>query len=228
MFFRSSTVSPIVMILVPPENVVSNQSAAVVISISAVPAITDVQVFPPSESVPQPLHSAVNVTSDNVNFEFHLVDRYYNGTYTVNFTNAVGSSTVDFQLTVYFGPYFSYEGEEQINSASISKTFSEGEDVTIVCDVAATNPAVSSLMLSMSTDVNNVDFDEGTGTITITRATVDNEGTYTCTADNGETNRTNISFVLTIDMPSTTDSAGNFLETVSVVVVMLLAVFLFS
>ena len=109
-----------------------------------------------------------------------------------------------------------------MNGTSIRKTFPGGEDVNIVCDVAASNPAVSSLTLSTSSDVSNVDFDEGTGTITIRRATAANTGTYTCTADNGQTTRTTISFVLTIDdMPttrepttartSTTDSAGQLM-----------------
>ena len=52
-----------------------------------------------------------------------------------------------------------------------------------------------------------MEFDDSTGTITITGATAANEGTYTCTADNGETTPTTISFVLKIDSPPE-DSAG--------------------
>ena len=101
MFIRSSAVSLVVVIIVPPENVLLGESATVVFSIAAVPKITDVQVLLPSESAQQPSHSSVGITSGNVTFEFSSVNRYNNGTYTVNFTNAVGSDTVDFQLTVF-------------------------------------------------------------------------------------------------------------------------------
>ena len=101
MFIRSSAVSPVVTIAVPPENVLSGEPASVVISISAVPAIADVQVLLPSTSAQQPSFPAVGVTSDNVTLEFPSVNRYNDGTYTVNVTNAVGSGTVDFQLIVY-------------------------------------------------------------------------------------------------------------------------------
>ena len=96
-----SAVSPVVTIPVPPESVFSGQPATVVISIIAVPEIANVQVSLPSKSAQEPSHSAVGVTSDNVTFEFSSVNRSYDGAYTVNFTNAVGSGTVDFQLTVY-------------------------------------------------------------------------------------------------------------------------------
>ena len=96
MFIRSSAVSLVVKIVVPPENVLFNESVSVVFSIAAVPEITDVQVLLPSKSAQQPSHSAVGVTSGNVTFEFSSVNRYNNGTYTVNFTNAVSSGTFDF------------------------------------------------------------------------------------------------------------------------------------
>ena len=101
MFIRSSAVSPVVTIIVPPDSMLSGQSATVIISISAVPEITDVEVLLPSASAQKPSFSAVGVTSGNVTLEFPLVNRYYNGTYIVNFTNAIGNGTADFQLTVY-------------------------------------------------------------------------------------------------------------------------------
>ena len=85
----------------PPENVLSGQLVTIVISVSAVPEITAVQFSLPSESAQEPTHSAINVTSGNVTFEFSSVNRYNNGSYTINFTNAFGSGAVDFQLTVY-------------------------------------------------------------------------------------------------------------------------------
>ena len=139
--------------------------------------------------------------------------------------------------------------------------FAGGQDVIVVCDVSATNPVVSDLALTRPNADNvefNVDYDEGTGTITITGATAANEGTYTCTADNGETTRTTINYMLRMDSPSsestptpTRDSAGeckylslgnktliyillsvfyagNLLATVSVAVVMLLATIFLS
>ena len=93
--------SPIVDISAPPDNVLSGQSAAINISIIAVPGITDVEVLLPSASAQAPSFSAVGVTSGTVTFEFSSVNRYNNGTYTVNFTNIFGSGAVDFQLTVY-------------------------------------------------------------------------------------------------------------------------------
>ena len=96
--------------------------------------------------------------------------------------------------------------------------FAGGQDVIIVCDVSATNPVISDLALTEPNVDNvefNVDYDEGTGTITITGATAANEGTYTCTAVNGKTEPTTINFVLRMDSPSsgstptpTKDSAG--------------------
>ena len=101
MFIRLSAVSPVVTIAVPAENVLSGQSATLVISISALPEVTDVHVFPPSASAQEPSLSSIDVTSGNISLEFSSVNRYNNGTYTVNFINAVGSGTVDFQLTVF-------------------------------------------------------------------------------------------------------------------------------
>ena len=98
---RLSAVSPVVTIAVPAENVLFGQSATLVISINALPEVTDVHIFLPSASAQESSFSAINVTSGNVSLEFSSVNRYNNGTYTVNFTNAVGSDTVDFQLTVF-------------------------------------------------------------------------------------------------------------------------------
>ena len=93
-----------------------------------------------------------------------------------------------------------------------------------MCDVTVTNPVVESLELLKSSDAINVAFVEGNGTITITRATEANEGTYTCKANNGETRPTTFSFVLRMTMPrratepvtapepSPTDSAGELIN----------------
>ena len=85
----------------PAENVLSGQSTAVVISVEALPEITDVQIFLPSANAQKPSLSAEGVTNGNVTLNFSSVNRYNNGAHTVNFTNAVGSGTVDIQLTVY-------------------------------------------------------------------------------------------------------------------------------
>ena len=111
-----------------------------------------------------------------------------------------------------------------MDGASIDITFSEGEQFTIVCAVTASNPVVSTVMLSMRPDTSNVEFEAGTGSITITRATAANAGTYTCTADNGATTPTTISFILRMDAQSsatihtvvtpipTTESVGGFIS----------------
>ena len=125
--------------------------------------------------------------------------------YTANFTNDVGYGAVDFELSVYFGPYFSYEGEEQVDGATMNVTFARGQNLTLICNVSATNPAVSSLVLGRP-DASNVDFEEGTGTITITGATTASEGDYTCTANNGETIPTTMTFVLRMDSPPSSAS----------------------
>ena len=125
--------------------------------------------------------------------------------YTASFTNDVGYGTVDLDLTVYFGPYFSYEREEQVDGATMNVTFAGGQNLTLICNVSATNPAVSSLVLRRP-EASNVDFEEGTGTITITGATTANEGNYTCTANNGETTPTTIMFVLRMDSPPSSAS----------------------
>ena len=67
-----------------------------------------------------------------------------------------------------------------------------------------TNPVVSEITLSRPA-ADNVEFDQGTGVITITQATSANAGNYTCTADNGQTTPTTITFVLRIEMSSTTE-----------------------
>ena len=103
MFTRSClhTVSPNVAIAVPAANVPFGGSAEVVISVEALPAVTDVQFTLPSEQAGVPSHNAIGVTSGNVTLTFTSVDRYYNGMYTANVTNDAGSGMVDFELTVY-------------------------------------------------------------------------------------------------------------------------------
>ena len=217
---------PNVSVAMPAANTVSGEPAVVVLSVDALPEVTGVQFTLPSARAEDPSLSASGVTSGDVTLTFSSVDRQYNGMYTANFTNNVGFGTVDFELTVYFGPFFSYEGVEQVDGASINLTFAGGQNVTIVCNVSATNPAVSSLLLT-TPDAFNVEFEEGTGTIKITNTTAGNEGNYTCTANNGKTTPKSMTFVLTMDefspSGSTTDSARNLLATVSVTVVMLLA-----
>ena len=83
-----------------------------------------------------------------------------------------------------------------MDGASIPITFSEGQDVIIVCNVSTSQLVVPTIMLSTKPDLRNVEFDEGTGTITIMGATAANEGTYTCTANDDVTTPTTISFVL--------------------------------
>ena len=124
-------VSPVITIAVPAENVPSGQSTAVVISVDALPEVTDVQVFLPSPNASKPslfadgttysnvtlnfslvegvFHSNITlnfslvegVTHGNVTLNFSSVNRYNNGAHTVNFTNAVGSGTIDIPLTVF-------------------------------------------------------------------------------------------------------------------------------
>ena len=89
-----------VTIAVPAENVLSGQSIAVVISVDALPEVTDVRVFLPSANAQKPSLSTEGVTHGNVTLNFSSVNRYNNGPHTVNFTNAVGSGTVDIPLTV--------------------------------------------------------------------------------------------------------------------------------
>ena len=96
-----SAVLPILTIAMPAENVLSGQSTAVVISVDALPEITDVQVFLPSANARTPSLSAEGVTYGNVTLNFFSVNCYNNGAHTVNFTNAVGSGTINIQLTVY-------------------------------------------------------------------------------------------------------------------------------
>ena len=101
MFTRSSAVSPDATVLVPAAAVLSGGSAEVVISVEALPGVTDVRFTLPSEQAKDPSHNAMGVTSGNVALTFTTVNRYYNGNYTAIVTNAVGSGTVDFELTVY-------------------------------------------------------------------------------------------------------------------------------
>ena len=96
------------------------------------------------------------------------------------------------------GPFFSYEGQEQVDGAFIVINASETDDINITCSVTATNPIVTSLSLARPPG-NNVYFDNETGTITIAGANVTNAGIYTCTADNAVTTPNNISFVLTVN-----------------------------
>ena len=111
-----------------------------------------------------------------------------------------------------------------MNGTSISITVVEASNVTINCNVTASNPEVISLTL-MRPSANNVDFDNGTGTITIENFTADNEGTYTCIADNGVTAPTNINFVLMLptvsssSVPMTTAPATTVLPSTSAVLV---------
>ena len=96
-----SAVLPVLTIAVPAENVLSGQLTAVVLSVDALPEVTDVQIFVPSANAKKPSLSAEGVTYGNITLTFSSVNRYNNGTHTVIFTNAVGSGTVDIQLTVY-------------------------------------------------------------------------------------------------------------------------------
>ena len=111
-----SAVSPVLEIVMPAENVLSDQSTAVVISVDALPEVTDAQVFPPSANASKPslfvdgvtysnvtltFSSVEGVNHSNVTLNFSSVNRYNNGEYTVIFTNAIGSGTVDIQLTVF-------------------------------------------------------------------------------------------------------------------------------
>ena len=100
-FVRSATVSPTGIAMPPADNILLGQTATVIISVSAFPEITDVHVFLPNASAQEPSFSAVGVTSGNVTLQFSSVNRYNNGMYTVNFTNAIGTGTAEFQLTVY-------------------------------------------------------------------------------------------------------------------------------
>ena len=93
------------------------------------------------------------------------------------------------------GPVFSHNGQEQMNGTFINITAVEASNITINCNVTASNPEVISLTLT-NPSASNVNFDNGTGTITIESVTMDSEGTYTCSADNGVTAPTNINFVL--------------------------------
>ena len=99
-----------------------------------------------------------------------------------------------------------------MDGASITINVFESDDISFSCNVTATNPVATSLNLTRP-PANNVDFDAGTGTITITGAVAANAGVYTCTADNGETMPTDISFVLIVNnQPITatpTPTAGN-------------------
>lgn len=96
-----------------------------------------------------------------------------------------------------------------MNDFSISIDVSVTDNITIVCNVKTANPAVATpLNLTRSSTANNVEFDGDTGTITITGVTADNAGTYTCTADNGVTKPTNISFVLTVNSQLTSTTAA--------------------
>ena len=104
-----------------------------------------------------------------------------------------------------------------MDGASITVNTSESDDISITCSVTATNPIITSLKLTSSPLANNVYFDNVTGIIIITDATVDNAGTYTCTADNGVTTPTNINFVLVVNphpitttINSATDTASKF------------------
>ena len=101
MFTRSSAVSPDATVAVPAANVESGEMAEVVISVEALPAVTDVQFTLPSEDAGVPSHNAIGVTSGNVTLTFTSVNRYNNGMYTASVTNDVGFDTVDFELTVY-------------------------------------------------------------------------------------------------------------------------------
>ena len=101
-----------------------------------------------------------------------------------------------------------------MDGASISVNAFETENVIITCDVTATNPVVASLTLTRP-PANNVNFNESTGTITITDVTVDNAGTYTCTADNGVTTPTNMSFVLMVDSQPTSTTTQHVTDTAS-------------
>ena len=106
-------------------------------------------------------------------------------------------------MTVFTdGPFFSYDGQEQVDGASITVNTSETDDINITCNVTATNPIVTSLNLTRPL-ANNTHFDNGTGVITITDITIGNAGIYTCTADNGETTPTKISFVLVVNSQPT-------------------------
>ena len=103
-----------------------------------------------------------------------------------------------------------------MDGASIPITFSEGQDVIIVCNVSTSYQIVPTLILSIKPGISNVEFDQGTGMINITGATAANEGTYTCTADDEVTTPTTISFVLKIYVPTTPstaakDSAGEYM-----------------
>ena len=107
-----------------------------------------------------------------------------------------------------------------MDGASIPITFSEGQDVIIVCNVSTSYRIAPAITLSTKPGVINMEFDQGTGTITITRATAANEGTYTCTADDEVTNPATISFVLRIHVSTTPtatlttaskDSAGEYM-----------------
>ena len=123
---------------------------------------------------------------------------------------AVGSKSTDLDslpqnVTVHFGPVFSHNGQEQVNDAVINITAVESSKITINCNVTGSNPMVSSLNL-VSPRVDNVNFDNGTGTITIANVKACNEGNYTCTADNGVTTPSNISFVLMVTSPPFTSS----------------------
>ena len=108
-----------------------------------------------------------------------------------------------------------------MDGAFIPITFSESQDVIIVCNMSTSYHVVPPIILSIEPNMSNVEFDEGTGTITITGATAANEGTYTCIADDEITTPTNISFVLTMYVPTTltattpiliADSVGEYMS----------------
>ena len=90
-----------------------------------------------------------------------------------------------------------------MDGASIPIAFSEGQDVIIVCNVSTSNLIVPTVMLSVKPDLRNVEFDEGTDTITIIGATAANQGIYTCTAADNVATPTTISFVLRMYLPAT-------------------------
>ena len=100
MFILLFAVTPNVTVVVAPENVLDGQTATVVAFIDAVPGISNVMVSQPSPGAQEP-SSTVDGVSGNVTLEFSSVNRYNNGTYTANFTNAIGTDTAEFQLIVY-------------------------------------------------------------------------------------------------------------------------------
>ena len=64
-----------------------------------------------------------------------------------------------------------------MDGASITVNTSETDDISITCSVTATNPILTSLKLTSRPIASNIYFDNGSGIITITGATVDNAGT---------------------------------------------------